>query len=86
MPDTATPTLTARLADLIRDSGRTQRDIAAAASISQQYLSDLLGGKRDRISAEYLTPLARALGLSPTALGRLLYDSYPQENIPEKIR
>ena len=67
-----------RIASLIGQSGRTQRDVADAAGVSPQRLSAIMTGDRADLRADTVTRLARALGLSAAALGKLLYECVPQ--------
>lgn len=70
-------TLRERLCEMIRADGRSQRQLAIAAGVSQPAVSLLLAGHRgESMSVEVLVKLARAMRVSPTKLGRLIYDSY----------
>jgi len=77
----ATPsahTLRDRLAAMIAERGGTQKQLATDAGVSQQIISGILTGHRGfDLRAEGVARLARGLGLSATALGRLLYESFP---------
>ena len=85
----ATPsisTLRDRLAAMIVAQGGTQKQLAVAAGVSQQIISGILTGHRGfDLRAEGVARLARGLGLSATALGRLLYESFPPETFPDII-
>jgi transcriptional regulator with XRE-family HTH domain len=76
-----------RLAELVRDATktRTQKHLADAAGVSQQVVSGILTGERPDLRAETVARLGRELGLSPTALGRLMYEAHPPKNSSEKI-
>lgn len=79
-----------RVADLIAADGRPQTDLAAAAGVGQKTVSAIVTGSRSDLRAEVVARIGRAVGLSPTALGRLLYDAFPApspggENNPDKI-
>lgn len=59
-----TPELAKRLRRALADRGMTQRELAIAAGISPQYVSDLLLGKRGhRLSASIAAQLEDALGV-----------------------
>lgn len=66
-----------RVSEVIRRDGRTQVEICQAAGVSQATLSSILTGARTDLRAEVVARVGRACGLSPTALGRLLYDAFP---------
>lgn len=73
-----------RLAELIRASGRSQTEFARMAGVSDQYVSDLVTGARGgRMPAETVVGICRALGLSATAAGRLLYELHPEKSSNE---
>ncbi|MFM9500503.1 hypothetical protein ACKI1Q_43960, partial [Streptomyces galilaeus] len=61
-------------------------DLAAALNQRPGYVSDLRHGRRwgSVVPPDKLTAFARAVGLSPAALGKLLYECYPENN-SEKI-
>lgn len=63
-----------RMAELIKADKRTQREIASVAGVSQQIVSAITTGERSALRAEVVVRLARAVGLSPTALGKMLYE------------
>lgn len=63
-----------RVAELIGADKRTQRDLADAAGVSQQIVSAIATGERADLRADVVARLAKAVGLSPTALGKLLYE------------
>lgn len=75
-----------RLAELMADAlrARTQKEFALSAGVSQQALSAILTGERADLRADAVARIARELGLSPTALGKLLYECHPK-NTSEKI-
>lgn len=77
MTATVSTALRDRIADLVRESGESQKDLSRRAGVSQQTLSAILTGVRTDLRAEVVARLLRALGQSPTAAGRLLYDSFP---------
>lgn len=70
--------LVARLVELIDLDGRTRKQIAAVARVPESTLSRILIGEVKRPSARDVTRIARALGLSATALGRMQYEADPE--------
>lgn len=68
-----------KLAELIANSGRTQTDIATASNLPQSLVSGIMTGQRANLRAETVTRVGAALGLSPTALGKLLYGAIEGE-------
>lgn len=76
------------LADLLGAAlrTRTQKEFALSAGISQQTLSAIITGERADLRADAVARIARELGLSPTALGRLMYDCHPPKKLPKKSR
>jgi len=70
-----------KLAALIAEDARSQAELSRVAGISQPVVSGIVTGARADLRAEVVARLGRALGLSPTALGRLLYDSFPEESV-----
>ena len=78
-------TLRDKLLPLIQADGRNMTSLARDAGIPQPTLHAFVSGERGKEPrAEFVTAIGRALGLTPTALGRLLLDSYPAEKKPEK--
>lgn len=71
-------TLGQRLAELIDLDGRYQSEIAAAAGVTTATLNRIIRDGVERPNAQDVARIGRALGLSPTALGRILYESDPQ--------
>lgn len=67
-----------RIAALIAQDSRSQVELARASGVSQAVISGVVTGARADLRAEVVARLGRALGLSPTALGRLLFDSFPE--------
>jgi len=67
-----------RLLELIRADGRSGNQLATDSGIPQATVAAFVSGARGQEPrAEFVSRLGRALGLSPAALGRLLYDAYP---------
>lgn len=64
-----------RVADLIRDSGLSQTQLAKSTGVAQSVISEICSGGRPNIRAETLAKLGQGLGLSATRLGQLLYES-----------
>lgn len=77
MSTATTPTLRDRLTALIDASERTQLDLSRRSGVGQSTISSIRTGERSDLRAEVVARLGQALGLSPTALGRLLYESFP---------
>ena len=76
--DKSTP-FTVRLAELIQEDERTAKEIAAVAGVSDQYLCDLRKRRRGNlIPVPIAVAILRALGLSATAAGKLLYETHPE--------
>lgn len=85
MPE-PTSSIRDRVAELIRSADRPQNALSRESGVGQSTISSILSGERSDLRAEVVARLARACGLSPTALGRLLYESIPApEKSSEKI-
>ena len=69
-----------RMAELIRKDGRTQVQLAEASGVGQSTISAILTATRTDLRAEAVAKLGKALGVSPTAMGRLLYESVAENN------
>jgi transcriptional regulator with XRE-family HTH domain len=76
-PDPRVPPLAAAIAALAKADGRTRIRIAAAAGVPQQTFARIVHGEVVRPNVGHVARLSRALGLSPAALGQLLYDAFP---------
>ncbi len=72
------PEIRERFAEMIRTDKRTQKELADEAGISQQTISAIVKGVRTDLRAEVVARLGRELGLSPTALGKMLYECHPK--------
>lgn len=72
------------VAEMIRATGRTQKQLATDAGVAQSLVSSILTGARADLRADVVARLARACGLSATALGRLMYECVPEKE-SEKI-
>lgn len=64
-----------RVADLIRTDPRSQVEISRAAGVGVRTVSAIVTGDRADLRADVVARLGRALGLTPTALGKLLYEA-----------
>lgn len=60
---------------LVARDGRDQVALAAASGVAQASISYALNGREPRL--ETLVRLARAMGVGPHELGRLLMEAYP---------
>ena len=66
--------LAAEITRRVTEDGRTLTEIATAAGLPLQYLSDVRHGRRGRLMpADHAARLLRALGVSAAAAGRILY-------------
>lgn len=68
-----------RVAELIDSDERSQAKLAADSGVSQKTLSGIVTGYRADLRAEVVARVARACGLSPADLGRLLYECFPEK-------
>lgn len=74
MPDRPKDTLIRqRVAELI-EANRPQKRLAEAAGVPQSLLSSIVTGARADLRADTVARIARACGLTPEALGTLLYE------------
>lgn len=67
-----------KIAALIAKDARSQVELSRASGVSQAVISGIVTGMRADLRAEVVARLGRAIGLSPTALGKLLYQAFPE--------